>query len=464
MLHWFAVVWRAWYAPTVQVRYIKSACVVIEHAGVRVLCDPWLTDGIFYGSWYHYPPLTVTPEDFAGVDYLYISHVHPDHLDVETLKRLPKSTRILIHDFEEKFVLRILQSLGFTSIREIAHGEEVTLDGGLQMEILAADGCNPILCGKFFGCSAAQPGSRTKQIDTLAVFSAGGNVVVNTNDCPYELARNVCKGILERHGHVDLLLVGYSGAGPFPQCFDMPDAEKRTHADAKRDQFLQQAMRYIRRLRPLSFLPFAGQYTLGGSLTALNPFRGVPELEELPGLLLPMLQEREIDTRMILLNSKESINVEDGSVSAPFTPPDPVERQRYINDVLSKKLYLYQDQYRIDDRDRTDLTPVLQDAQRRMWKHQESFGYLSPTILYIDAGQEFLYRVPFDGKSPVETAPRGSEKPPFVRIGLEYSLLSMILQRKAHWNNAEIGSHLRYHREPDTFERGFYHMMSYLHA
>lgn len=445
-------------------RYIKSACVVIGHAGVRILCDPWLTDGIYYGSWYHYPPLTVTPEDFSDVDYIYVSHVHPDHFDTETLKRLPKSIPILIHDFEEKFLMRILEKLGFTSIREIAHGEQVTLKGDIKMEILAADGCNPILCGKFFGCSLAVPGSRTKQIDTLAVFEAGGKIVVNTNDCPYELARNVCKGILERHGHVDLLLVGYGGAGPFPQCFDMTDEDKRTAAKAKCAQFLTQAMRYIRRLRPAFFLPFAGQYTLGGSLAPLNPFRGVPELEELPDLLLPMLKEHDVESRMILLNPNETVNVEDGSVSAPFTPPDPLERQRYIDDVLSKKLYLYQDQYRIDDRDRQDLTPVLQEAQRRMWKHQESFGYRSSWTLYIDAGQDFLYRVPFDGKTPVETVQRGSEQEPFVRIGLDYYLLSMILQRKAHWNNAEIGSHLRYHRRPDVFERGLYHMMSYLHA
>src|SRR5438046_478470 len=99
-----------------KVTYISSACVVVEQAGKRVLCDPWLTDGAYYGSWYHYPPLTVTPEDFADVDYVFISHVHPDHLDVATLKRLPRSLPLLIHDYEEKFVLRIVQGLGFTNV------------------------------------------------------------------------------------------------------------------------------------------------------------------------------------------------------------------------------------------------------------------------------------------------------------------------------------------------------------
>ena len=25
--------------------------------GTKILCDPWIVDGVFEGSWYHYPPL-----------------------------------------------------------------------------------------------------------------------------------------------------------------------------------------------------------------------------------------------------------------------------------------------------------------------------------------------------------------------------------------------------------------------
>lgn len=40
----------------------------------------------------------------------------------------------------------------------------------------------------------------------------------------------------------------------------------------------------------------------------------------------------------------------------------------------------------------------------------------------------------------------------------------MILDRKAHWNNLEIGSHLRFCRQPDVFERAIYHFLCYFHA
>lgn len=71
-----------------RIQNVASACVVIEHHGIRVLCDPWLSESAYMGSWYHNPPLTVRPEDFHDVDFIYLSHIHQDHCDLETLKRL----------------------------------------------------------------------------------------------------------------------------------------------------------------------------------------------------------------------------------------------------------------------------------------------------------------------------------------------------------------------------------------
>jgi len=36
--------------------------------------------------------------------------------------------------------------------------------------------------------------------------------------------------------------------------------------------------------------------------------------------------------------------------------------------------------------------------------------------------------------------------------------------RYAHWNNAEIGSHLNFYRKPDTFERNVHGSMNYFHC
>ena len=60
-----------------QLKYINSASVLISEDDTSIICDPWLVDGEYYGSWYIYPPLKVKPQDFDNVNAIYISHIHP---------------------------------------------------------------------------------------------------------------------------------------------------------------------------------------------------------------------------------------------------------------------------------------------------------------------------------------------------------------------------------------------------
>ena len=84
--------------------YLTSASVIIEDQDVKILCDPWLLDGEFYGSWAHYPPLNFSPEEFNNVDYIYISHIHPDHCSIKTLNKMNKNIPVLIHNYYSKFL------------------------------------------------------------------------------------------------------------------------------------------------------------------------------------------------------------------------------------------------------------------------------------------------------------------------------------------------------------------------
>jgi UDP-MurNAc hydroxylase len=441
-----------------KVQYISSACVLIEHGGVRILCDPWLTDGIYYGSWYHYPILTVSPEDFNDVDYIYLSHVHPDHSDVASLKRLRRDIPVLILEYEEKFLLRMIKQAGFENVIEVPHRLSFQFTPNFSIEIFAADNCDPTLCERWWSCQYAGQPSRTLQIDSLAVFSGGERIVVNNNDCPFPLSKGVCEYIMQKYGSVDFLLTGYMGAGPYPQCFDHFDEKtKLEKAETKKKQFLNQAISYIKALKPTYFLPFAGQYTLGGGLHSLNPFRGLPELEDLSELFPPLLHQHGLASQMTLLNSREWFDVELEQTSAPFEPPDPKQREQYVQSVLSKKKYSYE----ISSPPSFDsFQEPLSLAHEHMRKKQKQYDFFTDTKVYLDIGEDRFYCIPFNDNGVVQSVREMQQ--PFVRIRLHPGLLEMILKREAHWNNAEIGSHLSLYRDPEKFERGIYHFLSYL--
>ena len=83
---------------TCKIKLYRSATVGIISNEFKLLCDPWLTDGEYYGSWSHYPPfdLETNIDEINSYDAIYISHIHPDHCSEDTLKKISKKIPIYI--------------------------------------------------------------------------------------------------------------------------------------------------------------------------------------------------------------------------------------------------------------------------------------------------------------------------------------------------------------------------------
>ena len=86
-----------------EITYHNSAAVLIKDDNTKILIDPWLSNGEYFGAWGIYPPYDFKPEEFDDVDYIYISHIHPDHCSPITLsklnKKIPKCKLINQNDF-----------------------------------------------------------------------------------------------------------------------------------------------------------------------------------------------------------------------------------------------------------------------------------------------------------------------------------------------------------------------------
>lgn len=419
------------------VRYVKSATVVIEHKGKKVLCDPWLTDGIYYGSWFAYPAPTHTAKDFQDIDYIYISHVHPDHCDVETLKDLPK-VPVIILDFHEKFLKRTLEKLGFTNIIEVPHNGEYPLGPDFNIHLLSGDNNDHRRFSIIYGCN--EQSGKTRQIDSLAIFSGGGKVVINSNDVPFNLIAGAFDDIKAKYKTIDMLLVSYAGAGPYPQAYTLPHQKMIENAVGAAYSFLSGTLNYIVNLNPKFFMPYAGEYVLGGPFAWMNRFKGTLELDELPMDLLPSLQQTGSKSMMILLNRGESFDVDNSQASKGYTGIDFVDRHRYIDRVLSQKKLHYQTQ----PSQKRDLMPEILEARKTLYKKQQEYSYYKDIQLYIDVGFDYMYQVDFsnDQVTKYDRSKGIPDNHGYIHAQIDFTLLEWILDRKANWNNAEVGSHI----------------------
>ena len=67
---------------------IGHAGILVDTVDGSICCDPWFLPK-FFGSWFVFPRNDqLSPElmyRICNPDYLYISHIHADHLDEEWL-------------------------------------------------------------------------------------------------------------------------------------------------------------------------------------------------------------------------------------------------------------------------------------------------------------------------------------------------------------------------------------------
>ena len=219
---------------------VGHAGIFIETEFGSILCDPWFTPA-FFGSWFVFPRNDQLPADLLErmerADYLYVSHIHADHLDEEWLaNHVRRDTTVLIPGFPTRELERILRGFGFTDIVRTADGEEITLNGDLRIAIHVE---TSITDG---------PGG-----DSALVVSDGRSRVVNQNDC-----RTNDLNALNAHGPVDLHWLQYSGAIWYPMVYEETPERMRELIDAKVDSQLTRAMRYVEAIGARAVVPSAG--------------------------------------------------------------------------------------------------------------------------------------------------------------------------------------------------------------
>lgn len=95
--------------------FYHNACCTYESGEFKLLTDPWFFPGSF-GSWTHDPPISIGPAAVADASAIYISHVHEDHCQAESLAGFRRTIPIYCLGEPLELVPRKLRGMGFKNI------------------------------------------------------------------------------------------------------------------------------------------------------------------------------------------------------------------------------------------------------------------------------------------------------------------------------------------------------------
>jgi UDP-MurNAc hydroxylase len=219
---------------------IGHAGILIDTLDGSIVCDPWFLPA-FFGSWCVFPRNDqLSPELMERIEhptYLYVSHLHGDHLDELWLPdHISRDAVVLVPGYPTRELERRMRDLGFHEIVRTIDGEETRLGPNLRIAIHVE---TSITDG---------PGG-----DSALVVDDGTALLVNQNDC-----RTNDLEALRRHGPVDLHWLQYSGAIWYPMVYEETPERMRELVDAKVESQFTRAMRYVETIDARAVVPSAG--------------------------------------------------------------------------------------------------------------------------------------------------------------------------------------------------------------
>lgn len=128
---------------------------------LRLLFDPLLED-LHHGGVFEVHPKRHVHAEALEADFIFVSHRHPDHFDLRSLKRLAELDRESVVVTSDELVASCARRLGFKTTRVVPAGTRIDLDGPRVITTPSAGASDPEWGAVVIG----QEGAVYNQIDT----------------------------------------------------------------------------------------------------------------------------------------------------------------------------------------------------------------------------------------------------------------------------------------------------------
>ena len=433
-----------------KITHYCNSFISAEFSKNIIYCDPWVGTTKDNG-WVSYPIDEKSIKNLNKPDYIYISHLHCDHFDEKTLRRIKKKKqKVIIKDYRIKTLKKKLEKAGLKEILELKPWKKYTINKEFEVAIIPQISSN----------SSEKEEQIDYDIDTSIVLRCKktNKVFYNNVDNPLSVTdlKKVNRFIKKVfNSPVNILCFGVGAASEYPQCFlNIKRSEEKKKVI---NNSINKLKTILKIFKPKIFFPAGGTYKIYGKFHRLNKYIAQASFK----------QVKETNFKNILFKNLiggKSIDLNKNKIK------NNILKTVNTNTLNSKKYFYDKDKYNLKELDSlfnaakiNYFYRIKKTKFKTDWKIK-FYIYKDLTLDNNSQIEEKKSKLIKNFEVICQNNTKKFKNSSFTQLNcyLDAGLFHGLLKRRYVWNSPVSGSLILYKRFPNTFDPNVSFSLNYL--
>ena len=437
----------------------NNSTVVLNN---EFIFDPWMYGSLYYNSW-NPEKKALKKDKLKNIKYCFISHLHQDHWDLDTIKYFPKKTLFIIPDLKVNRVIEVfLKKNGYTKILYVPLKKKfIKINDKYSISVV-----KPLNQGgletknNFYQDSIAE-------IDTgciIKIKNDNSHHLLLSDNSPYneKVFFNDYKNL-----KINTVWIPYNGyAQDYPFCYDniLINEKKKIikSMNSKRQNFI---VKFLKKLKPDLVIPYSSYFSLNSKNKRLfykiidKNFFGEKDYSNFFSSKFKFKNIKPLEPHQTLyFENKEYKIISDNLKN--------IKELKIKN--LKNNFPKFNSNYKIENVE-NDLNISLKSLKEKIYKYKFSIRKINQTAFFISINKtNKIYKIDFkkfncfklnENKNSIINKFKN-----YLILKVDLNIIANILNRKSHIDNCAIGFRLNWERYPKTYYNSeLYDVMNFLH-
>ena len=437
------------------IRNIHNAFTIVMSRGFKIVCDPWISDGIFDGGWGKFPSVENIEKYLDDTTHCFISHIHEDHFDLDAIKLLDKDVKFLIPNIYPNHVIKnTIKELGFDNIEMLEVDTSYEIEKDLFFDVIPP--MNSKGLETFDNDYSGDLGFLSVDAGVM-IRDNDGKIVLLSDNGPYELSDEMISKIKG----CDLLAFPFNGvADDYPVCFDnLTLKQKKKKSLERQEKRTELQCDSIVKIQPKNLMPYSSDMVILGKRA--KDFVDVHPIEYLVRDKVSKIYEERTNIPTHAIYSEDVISILDREVRVMSDGEKPMNLNikdyaysKHNEDVNNSIIYSEVDSfYTLYDNFVQSCDNMFKVMKKLKLKSEWTLSF------YITDMDEYL--TVNIGNKHISNKKSNDKNLQLCNIRSGYLNSHFLFIH--HWNNSIISYNLDWERKNDVYDYGLNKGLNFLH-